>query len=412
MRMGMTAVAALLLASSGAAQPRAGGVPEPVKARINEMVTQCLRAGGTLGAMTGQGQFVIPRDFNGDGQVDFVVSEGNFPCAGQPALFRPGGLARLQLYLAGGSGATLVFEDRLLAYRVLDGNPARLQIARRGPACGGAARCGDELRWNAAARRFEEVATDGRAAAVRPATLSGAALLSAPVAAGGTTPPAAAAGPAAPALPVVAGAEAAFKAQCRKDNQARYPGMSAANLASLCTGGWGMAVAAGPVAEALLAAVPVRPGEALTLSDLQARLPQVRWRAGGKAHANAPDATGMFGALTVSVTGTPTARNISVGWREREAELRYDPAAAMAARGAKVTALGCSNFGPSEVNRVYVVEAPGRAPFGLEVYSRGAAMGGQDSWQNMQANLSGPLPTLASLRAANRDPAWQAKCPF
>jgi hypothetical protein len=220
--------------------------------------------------MTGQGQFVILRDFNGDGQVDFIVSEGNFPCAGRPQLFRPNGLARLQLYLGGGAeGASLAFEDRLLAYRVLDGRPARLQIARRAPACGTASRCGDELRWNAAAGRFDEVATDGRGVPNRPATGAVASVaMAAPTAVAQTI----ATGPAAAALRVQPGAEAAFKAQCRRENQARYPNMSAQNLAGQCVDGWAKAVAAGPIADALLAAVPVQAGQAVTLADLRARL--------------------------------------------------------------------------------------------------------------------------------------------
>jgi hypothetical protein len=161
--------------AAGAVQ--AQGVPEPVKARVNELVATCARAGGTLGAMTGQGQFVIPRDFNGDGRTDFLVSEGNFPCTGRPQLFRPGGLARVQLWLGDAAGgARLAFQDQLLAYRVLDGRPAKLQIARRGPACG-AARCGDELRWNLAANRFDLAPTDGRQVAVVAAP--GAAIASA-----------------------------------------------------------------------------------------------------------------------------------------------------------------------------------------------------------------------------------------
>jgi len=409
----MVRVALVLLALSQPLPAQTRGVPEPVKARINEMVSQCLAARGTMGNMSGQGQFVIPKDFNGDGQVDFLVSEGNFPCAGQPQLFRPGGLARLQLFLADGAGdAILAFEDKLLAYRVLDGAPAKLQIARRGPACAGPARCGDELRWNAAAQRFDEVATDGRGAANRPAAGAQAGSIAA-----AAQPAPALAGPATGAaraalLPVLAGAETAFKSQCRRESQARYPGTSDANLDGLCSEEWTKAVAAGPIAEAMLAAVPTQAGQAITLADLRTRLPQIRWQPDGKAHANAPDATGRLGALTVSVTGAPVARSFTVNWREREADLRYDPAGALAARGAKVTALGCTNFGPSEVNRVYVIEAPGRAPFGLEVFSRGAAMGGQDSWQTMTASLAGPVPTLASQRAKNRDPAWQDRCPF
>jgi hypothetical protein len=158
--------AALALATAAQAQ---GLVPEPVKARVNELVAQCVAAGGALGSMSGQGRFVIPQDFTGDGRTDFLISEGNVPCIGKPTLFRPDGLAKVELWVGtGAGGATLAFADRLLAYRVLAGPPARLQIARRGPACG-AARCGDELRWNAAAARFDIAPTDGRQVALAAA---------------------------------------------------------------------------------------------------------------------------------------------------------------------------------------------------------------------------------------------------
>ncbi len=187
--MGIALLVAALESTAAAQQ-----VPEPIKARVNELVAQCVRAGGQLGDMRGQGQFVIPRDFNGDGATDFLVSEGNVPCTGRPQLFRPGGLARVQLWLGDAAGgARLAFEDQLLAYRVLDGRPAKLQIARRGPACG-AARCGDELRWNAAANRFDMAPTDGRqvAVAAAPGALAPAVAADAPAPA---TRPAAAAKP-------------------------------------------------------------------------------------------------------------------------------------------------------------------------------------------------------------------------
>jgi hypothetical protein len=165
-RVGLTAIIAALAAAPATAQ---GSVPQEIQARVNELVARCVQAGGTLGSMRGEGRFVIPADFTGDGQLDFLVSEGNVPCTGRPALFRPDGLARVELWVRQADGsARLAFADRLLAYRVLAGPPARLQIARRGPACG-AARCGDELRWNGTAARFDMAPTDGRQVAVAAA---------------------------------------------------------------------------------------------------------------------------------------------------------------------------------------------------------------------------------------------------
>jgi hypothetical protein len=188
---GAGAMGAAFAAGAALAQ---GGVPQQVQARVNELVARCAAAGGTLGSMRSEGRFVIPADFTGDGRLDFLVSEGKVPCTGRPALFRPDGLARVELWVQEADGtARLAFAERLLAYRVLAGPPAKLQIARRGPACG-APRCGDELRWNGAAGRFDMAPTDGRQVAV--AAAPGAA---APAA--GTAAAAAAARPAAAAKP-------------------------------------------------------------------------------------------------------------------------------------------------------------------------------------------------------------------
>lgn len=394
------------------AAAQVAAVPQVVKARVNQLVAACAAAGGALGPMTGQGQFVIPRDFTGDGRMDFLVSEGNFPCTGRPTLFRQDGRARVELYVADGAGgAQLVFTDRLLGFRVLDGRPARLQIARTGPACGGAPRCGDELRWNTATRNFLLTPTDGRRGA--PAAGSPA-MADAGAAPGPVSPPAAAvaAGPAAAPLAVAANARQTFLARCRGETKARYSQMNASAIEGACADGWAKVEAAGPLADAFLAAVPARPGERITLAALRQRLPQLRLTTTRAARANAPDATGRLGALEASVTGTPLIREFTLSWSKLEADPPYDVAGAMAARGARVRALGCYHFGPSEVNRVHIVEAPGRPPFALTTYTRAAALGGQTSWQAVSADLSGQLPTLASLRAANRDPAWNATCPY
>ena len=65
-------LAAAMIAAPASAQ---SGVPEAIKTRVNELVARCAQAGGTLGSMTGQGRFVIPADFSGDGRtVVFVTS--------------------------------------------------------------------------------------------------------------------------------------------------------------------------------------------------------------------------------------------------------------------------------------------------------------------------------------------------
>jgi hypothetical protein len=124
-----------------------GTVPDPIKLRVNEMVAACAAAGGTLGNQRGPNGFVIPRDFNGDGRTDFLVTEGGFPCAGAPMALRPQGQARLQLWVGDGAGnARLMFDDRVSGHRVVEGKPAALNIFRTGAICGpGRPKCEDRV---------------------------------------------------------------------------------------------------------------------------------------------------------------------------------------------------------------------------------------------------------------------------
>ncbi|MBB6600243.1 VCBS repeat-containing protein [Luteimonas sp. MC1825] len=389
-------LAALLAAACAAPVDAAPAVvPDVVKTRINEVVAACARAGGRLGDVSGQGRFVIPADFNGDGHTDFVVSEGNVPCDGAPALFRENGLARVELYTGTGTAsAQLVFADHLLAYRVLAGSPARLQIARRGEACGGgsgaANQCGAELRWNAAQARFDEVPTGSRGAAAQ-----------------GT-----ASGPAATPVPVAANARTAHLERCRAGERRDNPKKAAADIDSACGDLWDKIEAAGPLADVMLAAVPARAGEPLTLADLRARVPAARWGAGAPVSgATATAATGRLGALDAWVGGTASApKSLALGWSEVGADPPYDLPGALAARGAKLEPLGCYHFGAGEVNAVYVVNAPGRPPFALTIYTRGAPVAQATAQQNMSVALDGVLPTRASLRAEHRDPPWEDPC--
>jgi hypothetical protein len=368
-----------LAASAAGAQT----VPEPIKARVNALVAQCASAGGQLGQMTGQGQFVIPRDFTGDGRTDFLVSEGNFPCSGKPMLFRPDGLARVELWVGDGSSARLAFADRLLAYRVLDGRPAKLQIARRAPACGGPARCGDELRWNANRKGFDEVPTDGRKVAARPATGAGDAVAAAPVAAGRT--------PAAKAVPPVKpDAQAAFTTRCRKETLARNGPAAAKWVDGHCTDLWGRAVAAQPLAEAMLAAVSAGAGPP---DSVRRATPMVRW---GSRPEQGLLASGRVGDYAVSLGGKGRADSFSVGWMQVGAEIPIDVPAALEARGATLSLTSCAKIGVGEGERIWSVAMPGIPPFELSVFQRTAPTANANSSYSAQAALDG--------RAARRGP--------
>jgi hypothetical protein len=414
-------VLALLAATCALPVSAQSGVPETIKQRVNELVAACARAGGQLGNMGGQGRFVVPADFSGDGQPDFVVSEGNFPCTGKPELFRRNGQARVELFLADGEGdVRLAFADDLLAYRVLDGRPAKLQIARKGAGCGAgsppAAQCGAELRWNAGTRGFDEVPTGSRngapAIGVRPAVINGgvaAAQPSAPPAPGTAAP----IGPAAPKATVPANARAAFLDACRKDLRVKHPQMAADSAERDCTYQWDKIVASGELADAVLAAAPARAGERPGLADLRSRLPQVRWdaRPQGQGAGGPYLATGRWSALQVNVAGPAPASQLVLAWGEVGAEWPYDLPGALRVRGATVESLGCYHFGSIEQNQVYLVSLPPRPAFALTIYQLGAAFANSNASQVFTVDLTGKLPTLAALRAEHRDPPWTVPCP-
>ena len=390
---GMAFVLALAFSAPASAQ---AVVPEPIKARVNELVARCAQAGGTLGNMTGQGRFVIPADFSGDGRTDFLISEANVPCVGKPNLFKPDGNGRLELWVGNGSDARLAFADRVLAYRILAGPPAKLQIARAGAACGGPARCGDELRWNATANRFDEVATDGRKVAARPATGAMAAAPAAPAASPVSTGPAAAAG-AVP--PVLADAATRFKASCRKGYLAEKPARTDW-IDDQCNEEWKRVVATQPAAEMLILATPGGPGSAPPVAELRQRLTKVRWQ--GRPETGSL-ATGLIGNFAFGIDGKSRPETAGVNWTEVGAEVPMDMQSAFAARGATLTLMRCEKLGVGEGERSWSVAFPGRPPFELTVSQRTAPTGNAWSFYSASVRLDGVPPKKGP---TNCEPFW------
>ena len=249
-----------------------------------------------------------------------------------------------------------------------------------------------------------------------PATLLAALLAAVACAAPAAAAPPAfaqAAGPATSRLPLASDARAAYLERCSAEHRRNYPQMVAAAVDSSCTYRWDKVEAAGPLADLVLAAVPARPGERFSAVALRARLPGSSWDARpSQGGPSPPVATGRVGGFKAAVAGTGAAvTSLILGWSEVGADTPYDLPGALAARGARVEPLGCYHYGVVEVNAAYVIEAPGRAPFAVTIYSRGAPFAQSTAAQSFEVGLDGVLPTKAGLRAEYRDPAWVAPCP-
>jgi hypothetical protein len=163
-----------------------------------------------------------------------------------------------------------------------------------------------------------------------------------------------------------------------------------------------MVVAAGPMAEAILAAVPTEP-TAVDPTTLPARLPTIQWIA-------VPEGTligqGRLGELEVQVEGAPS---LSFYWGAIGELIPFDVVEALYGRGAENTLVGCMSFGAGEAHTVFRIDSEGRAPFALAVYSRTAPTGDASSFYNVAIDLSGQVTTLEQLRARDGDD-WVGTC--
>lgn len=345
------------------AQAQPPPVPPLVLAHMNDLDTRCRAAGGR----PGQGRFVIAQDFTGDGRLDYLVSEGDYACTGRPALFRPGGEAKVDIYVANARGQVLrAWSDTLIAYRIVAGRPTRVQIARRGAACGAgvapSAQCAAQLAWNGST--FGAAVSVGAGASSTPALTVASA--------GSATDPAA-------AMP-------AFLAKCRRGYIAREA--SATRWADQqCQGDWKRIIDTGSAAEALLAVLPA-PGQRPTVADIRSRATGVRWAA---RPASARElVSGQIGGLSVAVEGRGASpASIGVSWMQVGAEIPYDVPGALRARGATITEVACEKLGVGEGNRTYAGAAPGKAPFVLTVDQRTAPTGNANSYYSASVSLDG-----------------------
>lgn len=372
-------VTLIAAATAAQAQPRPP-VPPVVLTHMNGLDARCKAAGGQPVG----GRYVFAQDFTGDGRIDYLLSEGDYNCAGRPGAFRQNGQARVDIFVTNARNETLrAYSDTLIAYRLLTGRPVKVQIARRGAACGpGAAastQCAAQLAWNGQ--------TFGEAVSVSDASKGARASAAPPaVAQPGTTP-----GPARTVAGVPANARAGFLAQCHRDYVRRDA--SAARWADgQCETDWDRVLATGPAAEALLAVAPA-PGERPSLAVVRQRLTQVRWA----PRATAPLlAVGSLGDLSASVEGKAAPTAVSFNWTKVGAGIPYDAVAALRLRGAVLTEASCEKLGTGEGSRVYAGSAPGRAPFTLTVDQRTAPTGNATSYYGVKIGLDGRSPPRGS----------------
>lgn len=200
---------------------------------------------------------------------------------------------------------------------------------------------------------------------------------------------------------ILANAQADYLAACTAAMIAENP-RAGEWAPAQCQQQWEMVVAAGPMAEAILAAVPV--SGATDPASLRARLAMVQWDARPEGTLIASGRLGRDLSVQVDRAGP----NLNFYWSEAGAAIPYDVLGALRARGAEVSMLGCYALGMGENNEAYRVAAPGRAPFALSVYGRMAPTANANSFYNVGAGLSGQVKTLAQMR--REDSTWAAAC--
>lgn len=198
-----------------------------------------------------------------------------------------------------------------------------------------------------------------------------------------------------------AGSQADYIARCTANMIAQDP-RAGEWAPGQCQQQWEMVVASEPMAEAILAAVPV--SGAADPAALRARLPMVRWDARPEGTLIASGRMG--GNLSVQVDRAGPSLNFL--WSEAGQPIPYNIMEALRGRGAEVSMVGCYALGMGENNEAYRVVAPGRAPFALGVYGREAPTASANAFYNVGAGLSGEVKTLTQLQ--REDSTWSATC--
>ncbi|WP_162232716.1 hypothetical protein [Sphingomonas sanxanigenens] len=362
-------------------------MPQQVQARIADLDARCRAAGGRPNPRP----YLFIHDYSGDGVPDYLLSEGRYGCTGQEGVFRVVGASVLEIFVTEPDGAAFsAWRSIVAGYRLVQHTPLLVQVVKVGQACGASPLCGYQLRYDAAGRRFDAVPVSG-------AQAKGAA---APPASGGNRPVIAPA-PAAPAPR----SQAEMLAECRAERQ--RAGLPAGDIKQTCGAHWSRIVASRPVARAMIGLLQRAPAALQGVAAAKAALPTVRW-----APRNDPPvapqtiaANGNLGDFHVAIGGGGRIETAAFSWQESGGVGAFEVPAALRAEGLSATRIACGSggdaFGDSE-SEMFAVGAPGWPPVALEINRRIPALGGQIGWYNAILR-AGPVPTLASLRGANRN---------
>ncbi|MGE3744370.1 MAG: hypothetical protein AB7G25_01420 [Sphingomonadaceae bacterium] len=345
-------------------------LPAVVLTHMNGLDARCTAAGGK----PGDGRYVIAQDFTGNGLIDYLLSEGDFNCTGRSELFRKDGQARVDIFVTDRAGtARRVYSDTLMAYRVLAGRPARVQIARKGALCGAGTppqgQCAAQLAWNGTSFG-EAVSVTRRTGAASP---------------GRTAPSPAIARPT---------SETTFLASCRADLIRRDA--SAARWADEeCRTNWQKVMASGPAADMLLAVLPGAGSGKPSLTMTKQRASGVRWAGRAKPPALA---TGTLGQLEVAIGGSSAPATVSVNWAKVGGEIPYDIAGALRLRLRQIaiTEMSCEKIGAGAGSRTYAGTSPEGVPFTLTVDQQTAPLGHMQSYYTATIHLEEGHPPRGS----------------
>lgn len=369
------------LIASLASPALAQNAPPQVAAKIAQLDQACTRAGGRPVAKP----YVLVHDFTGDQRPDFLISEGDYECAGRPGIFQANNQAFIEIYVTDArNNAQRVYRQQVRAYRVLNTTPRTVQIALTAPACpGGQNLCGLTLAYNPQTGVFNAT----------PVSQAQAAAPSTPAA---TPPPATATG--------VRETQAQFMARCQRELIAENP-QARQWAGDTCKESWTQAAAAGPAADGLVALATAQTAGPLDMAKIKAALPAVRWSAKPGPGGNA---TGALGKLTTVID--MKAGSVSFDWAAVGEPTPFDIPQALKARGVALTQIACQGYGVSEFTLVYRMTVAGQTPMGLTVYNRGAPTASASSFYNAVLDVNRPPPTLAGLKAKAPNDGWAATC--